>query len=275
MKNDEELRHLQLTELLIAKEVKRICEKHRIRYYMVGGTLLGSVRHGGFIPWDDDIDFAMARSDYDYFCDVCKTELHEPFVLQTWDTDENYPFSYGKVRLKNTLIEEPFVSGILPAENGIFIDIFPYDNIPDQKLKKLIHKAGWFFYNRALWMKKGYGRTIKEEGIKQKAKYIFASAIIRLLPYNYIKQRFNKLLRRYNNSETSCLAFDGVYSYEKNSIRREWMAPEKQYQFEDTEFMSFSDYDAYLCHMFGDYMKLPPVSQRHSHDIKKVVFGDY
>ncbi len=275
MISDPERKHLQQCELLIAKEIKRLCEKHAIPYYLVGGSLLGAVRHRGFIPWDDDIDIGMERSDYDRFCGLCAAELGEAFVLQTWDTDENYPMSYGKVRLKGTCVREAFLSGERPKENGIFVDVFPYDNVPDDPLGRLIQEKGYYILKRLLWLKKGHGRTITEESARKKRRYRFAAVAASLISYRAVRKSYDRLIRRYNDRETERLVFDGVYSYEINSIRREWLKKTKMYRFEDTEFMSFEDADSYLRHMFRDYMQLPPEDQRHSHEILAVDFGEY
>ena len=275
MMTNNELRHLQECELIIAREIKRICEKHDLKYYIVCGTLLGSIRHEGFIPWDDDIDIGMERKEYDRFCKICADELNDAFVLQTWDVDGDFPFSYGKMRLKGTYIEESFSSGKNSKYNGIFVDIFPFDNVPENKIKKQKQSAGYYFLKRILWLKKGYGASIKNEGKIKCFKYLLSSAILKALPYQLVKKKYNKFIRKYNDECTQELVMDSKYSYEKNIIKRKWLEDTNMYKFEGTEFMSFRDYDAYLSHLYMNYMKLPPSNQRHNHDIIKIDFGKY
>ena len=272
---DEELKHLQRCELIIANEIKRVCDKKNISYFMVAGTVLGSVRHKGFIPWDDDMDFGMVRSEYEKFCLACKTELGEDFALQTWDTDPNYPFSFGKIRLKNTAIEELFASSHVVLEKGIFVDIFPFDNVPDEESEAKSLARKYFFYKRALWMKKGYGKNILTQNFKQKIKYFISSALLSFVSYSFLKTRFERAIKKYNHIETKKLVFDAPYRFEKNCVERTLIENLCDGVFETEIYPMPRDYDTYLTHLYGDYMKLPDPAERHSHDILSVVFGKY
>ena len=124
-----ELRKIQLLQLEILKEVDRICRKHHIKYTLCGGSLLGAIRHKGFIPWDDDVDISMLRGEYDRFLRVCKKELDpEKYFVQTVDTDPEYRWIYGKIILKGTTYVRAGQESI-KSNNGIFIDIFPRDGM--------------------------------------------------------------------------------------------------------------------------------------------------
>lgn len=102
----ELLRKVQLKQLEIAKEIKRVCEENEIGYFLCYGTFLGAVRHKGFIPWDDDLDLGMLRADYEKFCRIAPSALKPEFCLQTWYTDPNYGLPFGKVMLRNTIYLE-------------------------------------------------------------------------------------------------------------------------------------------------------------------------
>ena len=132
------LRQLQLVELKILLEIKRICELANINYFLIGGTLLGAVRHGGFIPWDDDIDIGMLRDDYNRFLDVFPQLSNKEYTLGTYNTDRGHVFSFGKIRLNGTQFREPRNEHILDNQ-GIYVDIFPYDNTPDSKIVRRFH----------------------------------------------------------------------------------------------------------------------------------------
>ena len=127
----ETLRKVQLAQLEIAKEFKRICDENQLQYFMDSGTLLGAVRHKGFIPWDDDMDFGMMRDQYEKFLSVAPDILGEKFFIQTWSSDENYPYAFCKIGKKDTVYRES-VSQKSKMHHELYIDIFPYDVYPEE-----------------------------------------------------------------------------------------------------------------------------------------------
>ena len=129
--SQEELKKLQGVQIDLICEVDRICKKHKIQYSMVGGTMLGAIRHGGYIPWDDDADIGFLREEYEKFRKICKTELDSSkyYFLDCRDK-KGYRWGYGKLRRRDTefiRLNQEF----MPYEQGIFIDIMPFDNVPD------------------------------------------------------------------------------------------------------------------------------------------------
>lgn len=117
---------IQTSIFKIMLEFERICRKYQIKYILDGGTMLGAIRHSGFIPWDDDADFAMLRKDYNKFCKVCKKELGADFYLETKGVNKKYPYAFAKLRLNGTVYKETFLNN-LNVHPGIWIDIFPID----------------------------------------------------------------------------------------------------------------------------------------------------
>ena len=122
------IKDVQIVCLEILKEIDRICKQNGILYWMEGGSMLGAVRHHGFIPWDDDLDIAMFRDDYNRFLEIASKELKENYFLQTHQTDPEYPLFYAKVRKNNTFIDERSYQD-LNIHKGIFVDIFPVDGL--------------------------------------------------------------------------------------------------------------------------------------------------
>lgn len=126
---------LRIIEVDILDEVVRICNKYDINYYLAYGTLIGAVRHKGFIPWDDDIDIWMFREDYDRFAKIAEKELSEKYYYQDWHKEKEYPYNFAKVRLNDTVVlQKPITK--LNIHHGIYIDIFPLDNINLKRFTK-------------------------------------------------------------------------------------------------------------------------------------------
>lgn len=271
--HDEILNKIHYLELKIALEIKRICEKNNIKYFVTAGTLLGAVRHGGFIPWDDDMDIGMLRKDYEEFLKCCSEDLGEEFYLQTWNTDENFPFSFGKIRLIGTHFIEGFTEDT-NINNGIFVDIFPYDSVPDNKIKRFIQSKEYFIYKRLLWIKKGMGQNMKESKSKAIKFYLFKIFSI-FFTYDRIKKHFEKIQKKYNNKLTHFIVADGSYSYKKESIPRNWTDNLELVNFETQEFPTYKNKMEYLKYFYGDFMKLPPEKDRNRHMLRCVDFGKY
>lgn len=267
------LARLHELQLKIALEIKRVCEKNGLRCVLLYGTLLGAVRHRGFIPWDDDMDMGLLRADYDAFAEACKTDLGPEFWLQTWDTDPRYPFPMGKVRLKGTHAQEKFAPE--GTENGIYVDLYPLDAVPDGAWARRV--TGWHYRigKRLLWIKKGYGRCVRQESLRQRLRYDTAAAFARLVPYGWLKRRLASAMTRHEGQPTRQVAAPGNEPYARQAVEREWMDHLVPVPFEGEEFPAFRDSDAYLRNVFGDYMTPPPPEKRHTHELGPIDFGPY
>jgi len=249
----ELLRKLQLTELEILCEFDRICRKNNIRYCLGCGTLLGAIRHKGFIPWDDDIDVWMFRSEYERFCQIAPLELDDRFFFQNWDTDPFFNSAYGKVRKKGTRYIRVGQEK-MKYQDGIYIDILPLDNLPDQYWKrwKMIVKA-WFF-RKLTYAKAG---SMCEKNLFKRVGF----AMLSLYPAKLAKKEFYRLLTRYDEMETlycKCLGDVNFNPHWKDDFREliEW-------EFEGYSFFVPARYDALLKNNIGiDYMTLPPLEKR-------------
>lgn len=265
---ETDLRELQLMELKIAKEVKRVCEELNIRYFLMAGSLLGAVRHKGFIPWDDDMDIGMLREDYERFLKYAVSIIGDEFYLQNWDIDPSYPFSFAKVRLNGTTVVEKMNMGV-ETHKGVFLDVFPFDNVPNRKCNRIRQAAWTYLLKKMLWIKKGYGKELKKQGLKLWLKYTVGRILSSCTTYEKLKRKYYSELTKYNGENSKYVFCSCLYSYKKSCVRREYVENLGQYMFEDDFFNGPADYDGYLSHLYGHYMELPPEEKRHTHEIQE------
>ena len=134
----ETIDRIQQIEFDIMQQIDSICRAHDLTYFAIGGSVLGAVRHQGFIPWDDDIDIGMPRKDYEEFLKYASEELPKGYFLQTFFTEKKSPFYFAKVRKDNTKFVEYYLRD-LDIHQGLFVDIFPFDNVPVNESTKKLH----------------------------------------------------------------------------------------------------------------------------------------
>jgi len=250
-------------------ELDRVCRKFGIKYFIDGGTLLGAVRHGGFIPWDDDLDVGITRSEYLRLRDACETDLDKSkYFFQDHTTDKNYRWGYARLRRKNS----EFVrvgQEHMKMKTGIFLDIFPRDNVPDNKLNYLFHKLYCYILRKILYSEVG---MVNGKNTLIRSWY----KLLNLIPIKYVFKRFEKLADKYNRKNTSrlrTLAFPmllkGQYGY-----KREWFDELSEIKFEGYSFPCPKDYDGYLKDLYNDYITPPPPDKRHWHPVSKFCLPD-
>lgn len=252
------IRDLQMVCLDILKEVDRVCKKHNILYWLEGGTMLGAVRHRGFIPWDDDLDIAMFRDDYNRFLKIAPQELKENYFLQTHETDSEYPLFFAKVRKDNTSIDsKPFRK--LNMHKGIFVDIFPVDKISEKKFFQYVQ------YQRIKWGLL-WNLFIEQKIQTKTTEIIFIKCLRRTvfqifsMKKEFFHRRMEKILQRYNkkikgpswhSSFTAIPSMQWVY-------KKEWHDSFIEVEFEDMTARIPGGYHELLTHAYGDYMTPPP-----------------
>lgn len=258
------LKQLQTIELEMMIEVDRICKKCDIQYNIIAGTLLGAARHKGFIPWDDDADIAMLRPEYEKFRKACETELDTArFYFQDHRNTKGYRWGYGKLRRKNTLFLREFQEH-MPYEQGVFIDIFPMDAIPDAKILRIIKNFECFCVRKILWSKVG---KIADKSAVKRSWY----SILDKIPEEWVLEYYNKMVRNSRKKKTDWvrkLTFptpNREYGY-----LRKWYAYSKDLEFEKLNFQGMREYKEYLEFKFGEYMVLPPKSQRKVHPVSDI-----
>lgn len=256
----QELKQIQLD---ILQFVHDFCQSHHINYSLAYGTLLGAVRHGGYIPWDDDIDIAMMRDDYERFAKAFNLEV-SPYHFYDCRNDENVHIAFGKVADTRTLVEE----GASTKNLGVAIDIFPIDDLCDTYEESKKYYNSYSFAKNLLVLK---CRDIADVRSWWK-KPIFA--IVKLLSCWYslhqisLKMNEKAMSHKKNESNYVGLLVDG---YENEIMERNIWSEYCQISFEGRTFCSVKNYDSYLKHAYGDYMQLPPEKDRvPKHDFYKM-----
>lgn len=261
---NQELKQLQSTELDILNEFDRICKKHNIDYILTAGTLLGAIRHNGFIPWDDDIDVAMSRENYNKFIKIQKKELNnEKYYFQSMETDKEFGLPFGKLRRKNTLYLET-TSPLSKEKQGIWIDIFPIDKISENKLIAFITFVRVFYYKTIIAFKLNF--KYASTGIK---KLIFN--IIKFLSKFYsiesAKKHYYRIIEKENKKETKmCINHGGAYLL-KEIVPINYYNNITNHKFENKDYYIPIKYDEFLTSIYGDYMTPPPIEKRKAHHL--------
>lgn len=264
MNNDEYLNKLHSEILDIMDEIDRVCGQNEIKYYLVGGTLLGAVRHKGFIPWDDDLDIAMPRKDFDHFIDICENALKPEFKLEWISNNDEYWLPFAKVIRKNTLFNQELYANEGKGF-GIFVDIFPLDTTKEYS-RKIEHRSWWVRKIKAmLQINAGLVETSSMKKIICKS---FPNKLLHQVMTYFMSKKDSPENRYYTN-------FGSQYSPKKQTIECIYYGKGKRIKFEDREYMCPENENAVLKKIYGEkYMELPPVDKRTTHYPRSVKFSD-
>lgn len=270
------LRKVQLIQLEILKEVVKVCEQHNIHYFLEGGTLLGAVRHQGFIPLDDDLDIGMLREDYEKFIRIAPSSLSQKYELLNWYTDPGYGLPFCKVIKRGTVYLEEKASRS-SSKNGIYIDIFPYDNFPDNKISQCHQGLLLMFYRTVLRAKCHY-KTWNSHGRFYFYKWL-KNTPFRILSIfftkNFLTQKYDETAMWFNKKDCSSYYLQGISRYGKFIFPKECFNKFIPLHFENETFNAPVGYDLYLKIGYGNYMTPPPVQERENrHGIIEIDFGE-
>lgn len=257
---DYNLRKHQLIELKMLITVVEICERHNIQYFMMDGTLLGAVRHQGFIPWDDDIDIAMLRNDYEKFLAVAQSELSAQYFLQTYQTDSEYPLGYAKIRDNETQFLEKSVCH-LNINHGVYIDVFPLDGVASCGFIENTRRKIMILIESAIW--KHANPTIGQ--INNRLGNFISNVLCWCLSQKKLRLLVDKLLRYYQCEKQEFIAsYFGAYGV-RAIVPSCVFRSDVILNFEGNEVKAPVGYNAYLESVYGNYMELPPVEKRIAH----------
>ena len=264
--NNHQVESLRYKELQILLEIDRICKKKNINYQLTYGTLLGAIRHQGFIPWDDDIDVAMERKEYKRFKLACKDELSSDFFYQSNDTDPEYYHLMDKIRMNNTVFKEKYIAR-WNIHHGVYVDIFPLDNVPTNAILRKLHFLHFQFFRIGLMSK--YLDSNERNGVKK-----FLSHVVNLIyaPFSldYLYRKSVEVASKYKDQGKYVFSlYDSISS--DSLLEYAWIKDTEQVLFEGHLFPAPKHYDEVLHVLYGDYNTLPPESDRvPQHNIEEL-----
>lgn len=274
--DDELLHKLQDVLLEIMDEFVRICEENKLQYFLVYGTAIGAVRHHGFIPWDDDMDVAMPREDFEKFIEICNADTTGKYEILNTNTDRRNCSSVTKFQKKNTTFIAEHAK-YLKNNIGIAIDIFPFDEVvdSDEILQKQMQTAR--VWGRLLYLKGSGKPDIPYTGAKKvvaEAVCMFAHGLLKILPISSVRMFDNiqKISTKYRGKDTTHLYCFVAPVSVKHRWEKENVFPLKKEAFCGREYYIPNNNHQMLSDIYGDYMQLPPVEERVNHKPYKISF---
>lgn len=271
-----EIEELKRISLEMLKALDRFCNEHQIRYYLGGGTLLGAVRHQGYIPWDDDIDVMVPRPDYDKLIKTFN-DYHKDYILRSVENDSTYWRPFAKIFDLRTHLEEDWLRVETPG-NAISIDIFPIDGIPNnnirqkiffkvQELLVLLYRGSAYSMQKSYKYSKSNSILLRIKGeLRSLAKYIFVF-LMSPISAKKMARLINWHAKRYSYEECNLVGAitECLYGAEKETLIKNDFEPQQLFSFEDGQFKGSKNFDVYLRNLYGEYMNLPPEDKRVSH----------
>ncbi|NLD93617.1 MAG: LicD family protein [Fibrobacter sp.] len=271
----DDTRKLQLTQLYVMKEIAQICEANHICYYLCGGSLLGAIRHGGFIPWDDDLDITMYREDIKKLTEILEHDYPDKYFVQTPQNDPQYARYIPKIRLNGTVqLEEDYA--LNDMNHGIYIDIFPLDHVTKPGGAGLVLRGKLL---RMLFAFKTVRCTKNKQTTKlKKALMAILKPFTYLVPMSLIDKMFDWLCTASDKPGAAyTTSFASHYLWKRQLVDNAVYGEGVFHDFEDTKFRIPSQYEVLLIQIFGTkYMELPPEEKRNSgHVLLKIDLGEY
>lgn len=265
------LRKLQLVELDLVREFIKICQNNNLRYYMLGGTLLGAIRHKGFIPWDDDIDIGMPRQDYEQFLQIITKTNNKKMIVDHYTINPETLIYI--TRLENSEFKIKDKSAEEEKVRNAWIDIFPMDGMPNNLLVRQFHKIH-LLYLRMLFKYSIFSKFVNQ---KNKDRPIYEKILIKLgqlfkfeknLSKQKCLQKLDKVMKKYEfDNSNYVINFMGAYKF-KEMFPKKIYTNTEMYQFEDIKLCGPKNYDHVLKQLYGDYMKEPDDKNHHCTEIE-------
>lgn len=274
MNVNKSLRNLQLSELNLFKEFTKVCEKEELTYFALGGTLLGAVRHKGFIPWDDDMDLGMPRPDYERFLKLCDDNNYH-FELHTYKNDKSHMQCFAKIEDPNIKVRVNTKTAKVATETSAWIDIFPLDGMPNNVVLRTIWKY-YLLYRRAMYK---FSCFDIEVDVSKKNRPIIEKILIKIgkvIPISKILNpkkeitKIDKAMKRFEYDKCNYLVNAmGAWKF-KEMFHKKYYGEGKYYKFEDTKVFGPVDYNTICTQLYGDYMT-PPKEEDKNHHSSEII----
>lgn len=271
------LRKLQLTELEILEAIDEVCARNGIDYWIDSGTVLGAVRHGGFIPWDDDIDIGMLRDDYEKFLSVAPVALGNRYVVSSPRSNPCQAAMFAKVMIKGTSFKtaETEDAGF---DQGIFVDVLPYDNLSDNRYGRFSQRFRCFFWQSISYLRCSGHVNVPHKGglgaVERAICKMMNRITSRLLTSEVVRSRFERSALSYSEDPSSKYLHVMPYAMTEPFLRN-IMVPPKPINFEGRTFLGPANPEAYLEALYGKtWRELPPVEERRNHAPIELDFGE-
>lgn len=245
-------------ELDILKYIDDVCIKNNIIYYLSYGTLLGAIRHKGFIPWDDDIDIVMPREDYNRFIQLMRSSNHDRYELKEPGVD-GYYYEFAKISDSKTIVNQIFVDDI---NMGLWVDIFPLDAMTASSLK---HK--YLYFLQRCRVAAVHKRCPNSSLILKPFVYLYWR-ICKEIGWKWFLNKQLKISEEYSYGSTPTIGFKASGMRKPELLPIEWFGNIEKVEFEGLHFNAPQKWDLYLTSLYGDYMTLPPVEQRVPHKVE-------
>ncbi|MBE6013798.1 MAG: LicD family protein [Lachnospiraceae bacterium] len=277
--DDYTLKKVQELELSILKDFVEICEREGFRYFLEAGSLLGAIRHKGFIPWDDDIDVGMPRKDYMKFLKYAKENLTDKYNILNLYEYENYPLTSTQLALKDTTFVIDYFEEIKGVPFGIFLDIFPMDYVSDDEKIRRKQILKCYIYGHIIILKGVKKPYIPYTGLLKKFLHFGTATVHYMLNiFKVSPKRLCKKMERtvypYRNG-TKWIKYIDAEGLDVDLCKWDDIFPTVPIEFCGLTVQAPKNWDKYLKNYYGDYMQLPPVEKRKNHFPAKLDFGKY
>ncbi len=265
----EVLHRLQEEILSILDDFIRICEDYHLEYFGIAGTGIGAIRHHGFIPWDDDIDIAMPRKDFEKLIKIVEKKMSDRYLILNAKNDPNYPLMTTRLVKRGTVFVEEVMKDV-DCPFGIFLDLYVLDNVADNPVLYQLQSWTAWFWSKLMILRSIPRPTLQQRGLKAKLIWTVCGLVHNGMKLFHISPAWLRdcceaECRRYNKKKTNRMAFLPDTSPYWNVVDKRYYHPLKQLEFEGRRMNFPGNLEEMLTKMYGDYMQLPPEDKRKTH----------